>query len=110
MPDRTPPPEVVKKLAERVTRDLADQGKLLEAGWQAYRLLCLQVPPHEARDDLREAFMSGAEHLFASIMSMLDPGTEETPDDMRRMDRLNDELEPIRQGLRLKYGRTAGSA
>jgi hypothetical protein len=102
--------EGIRRLAERLTRTLADDGKLIEAGWQAYRLLCLKLQPHDAADPLREAFMAGAEHLFASMMNMLDPGLEETPDDMRRLDRLHAELEPVREMLQLKYGRTAGSA
>lgn len=100
----------VAAVAERLTRSLADQGKLLEAGWQSYRLLCLKIPPHEGRDDLREAFLAGAEHTFASIINMLDPESEPTEADMRRMDMLHSELEPIRKMLTLKYGRTAGSA
>jgi hypothetical protein len=109
MNERTPP-TTIRTLAERITRSLVDQGKLIEAGWQTYRLLCLHTPPHEARDDLREAFLAGAEHVFSSMITMLDPGTEETDDDMRRMDQLHAELEPVRKTLTLKYGRTAGSA
>lgn len=103
----------VRVLAERLTKDLADQGLLLEAAWQTYRLLCLKTPPHEPRDDLHEAFMAGAEHLFASICTFLEPGhnpDEITENDMRRMDMLDRELEPIRRMLRLKYGHTAGRA
>lgn len=97
-------------LAEKITKSLADQGKLIEAGWQCYRLLCLKMQPHETRDDLREAFLAGAEHVFSSIIGMLDPGTEETDADLHRMDRLHAELETVRKTLTLKYGRTAGSA
>jgi hypothetical protein len=100
----------VKELADRLSKALADEGRVVAAGWQIYRLACLKIPPHEARDDLREAFEAGAEHLFGTMMSMLDPGTEETPADMARMDRLNDELKPIRQRLQLKYGVTMGRA
>ena len=32
-------------LVEHVTKELADQGKLIEAGWAGYRLM---VIPHEA--------------------------------------------------------------
>ena len=92
--------ETIRRMAERLVPDLVDQGKLLEAGWQIYRLLCLKLQPHEARDDLREAFMAGAETLFSSIVGMLDPG----------MDRIDKELEPVRAHLKLKYGRTGGHA
>lgn len=102
--------DTIRKLAERLTKDLADQGMLLEAGWVGYRLLCLKVPPHERADDKREAFMAGCEHTFASIISMMEPDAEPTDTDLARMDKLHKELEPVRRHLKLKYGRTAGSA
>lgn len=100
----------VRTIAERMARDLADQGRVLEAGWQMYRLLLLKVPAHEARDELREAFEAGAEYIFGTLMAMLEPGEMETGNDLRRMHRLNAELQPIRERLKLKYGRTAGRA
>jgi hypothetical protein len=100
----------VREVAERLVKHLADEGKLIEAGWQTYRLLCLKLPPHETRDDLHEAYLVGAEHVFASIIGMLDPGTGETEADLSRMDALHTELEPIRKTLSLKYGRSMGSA
>jgi hypothetical protein len=100
----------VREVAERLVKRLADQGQLVEAGWQTYRLLCLKMPPHETRDDLHEAYLVGAEHVFASIINMLDPGQDETEADLTRMDRLHTELEPIRKTLTLKYGRPSGTA
>jgi hypothetical protein len=99
-----------REVAERLVRRLADEGLLIEAGWQTYRLLFLKLPPHEPRDDLKEAYLVGAEHVFASIINMLDPGIEETEADISRMDALHTELEPIRKVLTLKYGRAAGRA
>jgi hypothetical protein len=98
------------KAASIITRMLADEGKLLEAGWQVYRLLCLRMPPHENREDLQEAFMAGCEHTFASMIGMLDSEEEPTDADMQRMNMLHAELEPITAKLKLKYGRTAGRA
>ena len=40
-----------------------------------------------------QAFFGGAQHLFGSIMSILDPGHEPTERDMRRMDLIAHELE-----------------
>jgi hypothetical protein len=103
-------PDKMKELADRITKGLADEGKLIEAGWQIYRLLCLKIPPHEARDDLHEAFLAGAEHLFASIVNMLDPEAEPTEADLERMNLMFEELEPFRKTLRLKYGPVMGRA
>src|SRR5277367_1872575 len=99
-----------QEMAEKLTKDLADQGKLLEAGWQTYRLLCLKKSFSDPAYDLREAFYGGAEHIFSSMINMMDPGIEETEADLTRMDLLHKELSEIRDQLRLKYGRTAGNA
>jgi hypothetical protein len=97
-------------MAENITKTLANEGKLLEAGWQTYRLLCLKKGFHDPADDLHEAFVAGAEHLFSSIMNMLDPGLEETDGDMQRMNNIANEIEPIRKMLQLKYGLAKGRA
>ena len=53
--------------------------------------------------------MGGAQHLFASMLGMLDPGVEETPDDMRRMELIARELETFAEELKLRVSRTKGS-
>jgi len=100
----------LREIADRIVRDLVDQGALVEAGWQAYRLLCLRRPAHDAAADLREAFESGAEHIFSALFQILDAGEDATPDDLSRMDKLAAEVERIRVKLKLKYGRPAGNA
>jgi hypothetical protein len=81
-------------LVEHVTKELADQGKLIEAGWAGYRLM---VIPHEAPqiqiDECRLAFFAGAQHLFSSIMNMLDPDGEPTDADVKKMDLIHTELQ-----------------
>jgi len=100
-----------RQAMERIAQGLADQGMLIEAGWVMFRLVAM---PGEAQsrvlDSHKEAFFSGAQHLFGSIMSLLEPGDDETPADIARMDNIHAELERFGEQLRLKYGRTAGSA
>ena len=64
---------------ERLSKELADKGLLVEAGWVGYRLFVMppNAPPIQL-DECRLAFMSGAQHLFASIMNILDPDAEPT--------------------------------
>ncbi len=95
---------------ERLTKQLADQGKLIEAGWVALRLQAIpsNAPALQLRE-MRMAFMAGAQHLFASMIGMLDPGTDETPDDMKRMDLIHAELEAFRAEL-MRWVETKGSA
>lgn len=103
-------PETVRRLAERITKQLADDGLLIQSGWQIYRMMMLKLQPHQDADDLREAFLAGCEYVWSCMMNMLDPGTEETAADLSRMDRLHKEVLGIQSQLQLKYGRTMGSA
>jgi hypothetical protein len=95
---------------EQFARKLADEGKLIEAGWVGLRILCVPQTASPAQiDDMRLAFMAGAQHLFVSIMTILDPGTEETAADMARMDLIHRELETVRKELELRVARPKGS-
>jgi hypothetical protein len=87
---------------ERLSRELVDQGKLIEAGWVGLRLAAMHPdsPPDQLRE-MRMAFFAGAQHLFGSIMSILDPGEEPTDDDLKRMDLIDKEL----KGFIAKFAR-----
>lgn len=92
-----------RQYLEALTRRLADDGKLIEAGWVALRLSAIPLDASAVQlSEMRLAFMSGAQHLFASIMGMLDPGSDETPADLRRMDLINQELEAFTEELKLR--------
>lgn len=90
----------VKHLADELARKLTDEGKLIEAGFVGFCSMAMR--PETARDDreeVRAIFFAGAQHVFASIMSMLDPGEEATENDLRRMALIHEELERFRQQL-----------
>lgn len=79
---------------ERLTKQLADDGKLIEAGWIGMRIAAgLTDAPAVQLDEMRKAFMAGAQHLFSSIMTMLDEGAEPTDADLNRMSLIAVELE-----------------
>jgi hypothetical protein len=79
---------------ERLSRALADQGKLIEAGFVGMRIACdLQNAPADQLREMRMAFFSGAQHLFSSIMTILEPGAEPTDKDLARMDLIETELQ-----------------
>ena len=87
---------------EQLTKRLADDGKLIEAGWVSMRLHAIPLnAPADQLHEMRLAFMAGAQHLFASMIGMLDPEPTETPDDMKRMDLIHQELEAFRGELEL---------
>jgi hypothetical protein len=88
-----PTDDEINKQAVALTKALTDQGKLIEANWIGYRAL---VVPRGAGpvqvEECRRAFFAGAQALFASIMTVLDPGAEPTETDLKRMDAISDEL------------------
>lgn len=79
---------------ERFTKELIDQGKLIEAGWVGMRLACgLEDAPADQLHQMRMAFFAGAQHLMGSMMSALDPEAEPTDEDLRRMGLIMGELD-----------------
>ena len=90
-----------RALLERLSRALTEQGLLIEAGWVGYRLAVISPDaPAIELEECKLAFFAGAQHLFSSIMTILDSDREPTADDMRRMSLISDELEEF--GNKLK--------
>lgn len=99
-----------RQFLEALTRQLANDGKLIEAGWVAMRLHAIPLnAPAIQLQEMRLAFMAGAQHLFWSMLAMLDPEPEETPDDMGRMDLIHKELEAFRGEIELWVSKTKGA-
>ena len=94
-----------------LTRRLVDDGKMIEAGWVGLRAMWLapDTPDFQVAE-LRKAFMAGAQHTWSSIMTMLDPGENETPDDMTRMSKIQTELDAFGAELAREHYPTRGSA
>jgi hypothetical protein len=96
---------------ERLSRELADKGLLIEAGWVGYRLHVMSpdAPPIQL-DECRLAFMAGSQHLFSSIINILDPGADPTDADLAKMDLIDKELRKFAQEFELKTSKPKGSA
>lgn len=99
-----------KQFLEQLSKRLADEGKLIEAGWVAFRLVLMPNAPGDVLEIVRLAYMSGAQHLFASMVRMMDPGTDETLADLRRMDLIDAELSAFADELKLLTSRSQGQA
>jgi hypothetical protein len=83
-------PEYLKRLSVELT----DKGKLIEAGWIGLRLaLHLEDAPKVQLEEMKKAFFAGAQHLFSSIMTILDEDKEPTDADLKRMSLISDELD-----------------
>lgn len=95
---------------ERLTKQLADDGRLIEAGWIGLRIATglIDASPTQL-SEMRKAFMAGAQHLFASIMTVLEEGDDATEADLLRMSLIAAELEAFEAEL-LKDLPTQGRA
>ncbi len=96
-----------------LTHKLVNEGKLIAGGFAAYLMSNKIEVADPAMPALNDAYMAGAEHLWASIMATLDPGADETPADMRRMDAIQTEIDAWRTAKMSAFAKaypTKGSA
>lgn len=92
--------EIPKILLDHVTRKMTDDGKIIEAGWVGFKGTVLPVGADRNQTlVLRTTFFAGCQHLFTSIMNVLEPGADPTDADLRRMDKIHQELEEFKQEL-----------
>lgn len=92
---------------DALIKKLADEGRIIEGGFQAMRAAIIAPDaPQVQVDEMRIAYMGGAQHLFASIMNMLDPDKDPTPRDLVRMTLIANELDAFTQELKAR-GRAA---
>ena len=99
--------EAIGKIADKLAGHSVDRGRLIELGFAA--MVSMTYPdwekmPKQQVDDLRCAFFGGAQHLWASIMGILDPGSEPTERDLRRMDLINHELSAFIEEYAKRHG------
>jgi hypothetical protein len=96
---------------KRLSRELTDQGKLIESGWIGLRLAVIQPDASELQlKEMRMAFFAGAQHLFSSIMTILEPGAEPTDKDLERLDLIDKELRAFIADFEVRNLPTEGRA
>lgn len=89
---------ITEVLATELARVATDKGLLIEVGWISMLRYAIPKDADEAQvTEMRKAFFLGAEHLFASIVSIMDSDREPTADDLRRMDLIDAELTAFRK-------------
>ena len=101
--------EAIGRIADAIAGYSIDRGKVIEMGFAG--LVAATYPdwknmPKQQLDDLRCAFFGGAQHLMASIMATLDPGSEPTERDFRRMTLIHHELEAFIGEYKQRHGIT----
>ena len=99
------PPELQAQAIE-LTKVLADQGQLIEAGFAMLTMLMKarggKYSP-EAVDAMRSMFFAGAKHTFDSIMVVVAPGTgEPSPDELAKVESIYNELNRFGEYLQTK--------
>ena len=100
-----------RNFLKRLERDLVDEGKLIEAGWISLRLAAIPLDASALQlEEMRNAFFAGAQHLFASIMDIMDEDREPTEKDMQRMDLIDKELRVFIETYKLKHFAAEGRA
>ncbi len=94
-----------KEFIDKVCAELADKGLLIEAGWEGLRLLSIPATASATQVmEMRNAFFCGAQHLFASIIGIVDPGEEPTDQDLHRMDLIDKELQKFIETYKKQHG------
>ena len=94
-------PEEARVLVEQATKMFTDQGLIIEAGWAGLRAYWLDTEtPSEQVRDMRWAFFAGAQHLFSSIMTVLEPDGEPTEKDLQRMGLIAEELDRFAEEMK----------
>lgn len=85
---------LTKEHVDAMVRKLADEGKVIESGWQAVRYLSLSPnTPTVQVNEMRKAFFLGAGHLLASLVTIVEDGKEPLPIDEERLTKIAQELD-----------------
>lgn len=88
-----------RRYAQQLAENWADKGMIMEGAWRAASHLIFRDTTPEQAVQLRKAFFLGAEHLFSTVMMVLDPGSEPTERDLHRMSLIHKELEAFKASL-----------
>ena len=101
---------VTKEIHDKLCKELVDSGRLIEAGFVGFRNIVIHPDAPEAQvNEMHMAFMAGAQHLYGSIMGIMDADKEPTQNDMRRMAAIDTELRAFAKSLKLRLTPAKGS-
>lgn len=97
-----------KQAYDQLLKSASDKGLVLELGCLAM-LACFKPSPEQV-GDMRLAYFAGAQHLFATMMTIMDSDREPTPQDMVRMSKIDAEISLAEQALKLRGMSVKGHA
>ena len=94
-----------REITKNLTDVLIAEGKLVEAGFVGLKVLVMAPNASQTQiDEMRMAFFVGAQHMFASMMAMLDPGGKPTETELVKMNMIYKELQTFVAEFELKHG------
>ncbi len=95
-----------KEILDAVVKRLMDEGKLIDAGFEALMINAYsgKVIDERTRNAMRDVFFAGAQHLHGSIFQVLEEGIEPTENDMRRMTNVANELSAFIDDYKKRHG------
>lgn len=86
--------EAIENTTDELAKLMASEGRLIESGFVG---LMSAAYPNGVGDDqksqLRQSFFAGAQHLFGSIMGIMDDDSEPTAGDFKKIDLIDHELQ-----------------
>ncbi|HVJ44681.1 MAG TPA: hypothetical protein VM639_24500 [Dongiaceae bacterium] len=95
---------------EELERELANSGKLIEAGWHSLRVMTIPTDaPAIQLAEMRTAFFAGAQHVFATLLRTLDDGDDATDGDLNRLALIQAELDGFIKEFEARYMPTKGN-
>lgn len=78
--------------------------KLIADAWRDFEIKVIPLNAHKIqRTECRRAFYAGAISMWRGILTMLEPGTEPTDADLKKMDEIKAEID--RYAVDLQAGR-----
>lgn len=92
--------EHLERLVELAEQELVKRGLIVAGGFAGYRLMAMNkdAPDIQVRECML-AFYAGAQHLYSTMMRVMDEGTEPTDADLKRMEMIHNELEDFRNRI-----------
>lgn len=93
----------MRAAAEQMSHTLADEGRLVEAGWVSFKAAVMPPDAPELQvEGMRVGFYAGCSHLFSAIMIILNPSGAERERDLNRMGQIHAELEAFKESFEPK--------
>jgi hypothetical protein len=83
----------INDLARQIAEQLVAEGRLIEAGFTIFRGMELRAMNDVTIEVARLSFFAGAQHLFGTLMTIMDADAEPTPGDLKKMDSIHRELQ-----------------